>query len=207
MIMRTLTAFAFAVLPTLASANIVTNGDFETAGGAGWTTTPVVGFADVSVYAAPNCCGAVGTYPSGPGAAFFGWGDTVGGTLSQDLTTVIGQKYVVSFDHGAFIGASIQSMLASIIGAGGASSPLASQIASSVGTPNLATVATTYSFMFTADSTLTKLLFADTSTVTNSVDGILDNVSVNAVPLPASLTLILAGIAMMVRSARKSKML
>jgi Protein of unknown function (DUF642) len=201
MIKRKLLAFAMLVLPTLASANLVTNGDFETAAGAGWITTPTVGFANISAYT--GCCGASGTYPTAPGAAFFGWGDTTGGTLAQDIATVIGQSYVVTFAHGALIGNTPQTLLAAAIGAAGT---LNSQSASATGTYDFASTLTNYSFSFVADSATTRLLFTDTSTSTASVDGILDNVTVNAVPVPASLPLLLAGMAMFGVTTRKKKL-
>jgi hypothetical protein len=203
MIKRKLLAIAMLVLPTLASANLVTNGDFEAAG-TGWTTTPTVGFANVSVYT--TCCGASGTYTAAPGAAFFGWGDTTGGTLAQNIATVIGQSYVVTFAHGALIGGTPQTLLAAAIGSAGGT--LGSQAASAIGTYDFGSVLSNYSFTFIADSATTRLLFTDTSTRTASVDGILDNVTVNAaaVPVPASLPLLLAGLGLFGFTARRKKL-
>jgi hypothetical protein len=198
MIKRKLLTLAMLLLPTLASANLVQNGDFE-AGGADWTTTPTVGFTPVSTYI--SCCSGTGSYPAAPGAAFLGWGNTVGGTLSQTITTVIGQTYAVTFDHGAFGGTgSQQSLLASAFDG---ATTLGSTSASKDATLDFTNIVNSYTFLFTATSTLTQLMFADTSTITASTDGILDNVKVNAVPVPASLPLLLAGLGLIGYCSRK----
>src|SRR5437762_11025886 len=85
------TGFALGV-SGLASANLVTNGSFETGNFTGWTLSGSTGFTGVECPGAPF---------AGPGDgncdAFLG---SVGsdGTLSQTLTTVPGQTYHISFD-------------------------------------------------------------------------------------------------------------
>jgi hypothetical protein len=55
-----------------------------------------------------------------------------------------------------------------------------------------------YSFTFTADSALTRLQFVNTSTLTTSVDGVLDNVAMtSAVPEPGAIALFLAGLSVL----------
>ena len=66
--------------------NIVNNGSFETGDFTGWTQTGNTGFAGVTSGGAPN-----GTF-----FAFFGPIGADGGIL-QTLSTVAGNKYVISF--------------------------------------------------------------------------------------------------------------
>jgi len=77
---------AIAFAGSAHSAQLITNGGFE-GGGAGWATTPTVHFLPVSAYTA--CCSPFGVYPYGSDAAFFGAGDTTGGTLYQDIETQV----------------------------------------------------------------------------------------------------------------------
>jgi hypothetical protein len=70
----------------------------------------------------------------------------------------------------------------------------ASTALSAIGSANLSSITTNYSYSFVANSALTRILFTDTSAITSSVDGVLDNVSVNAaIPLPQSAGLLTIG--------------
>jgi PEP-CTERM motif len=183
--------------PLLATAATVSNGDFES-GAAGWTVAPVVYIGPVAPYDGPLYSGV---YTGGLQAAFFGAGDSVGGSIYQDITTVAGQKYQVSFTYGAVAYAEPQSLLASAID--GVS--LGSTAVSASGTFDRAAILSPYSFMFTAASGLTRLTFADTSSVTTSVDGVLDNVSITAVPEAGTISMMLGGLAMMGFMARRRR--
>lgn len=173
---QTAVALSFAAAAASSQA-LVVNGGFES-GGTDWLTSPTVGFAAVSAY---TPYGAYGVYPFGTQAAFFGWGDLTGGFITQSLATVIGQKYELAFDYGAILGNSVQTMTASVTG----NAANGSLNVSANSTGNLAALMTHYTLQFTADSTSTMLKFSDTSVITSSIDGVLDNVSVTAVPEPA----------------------
>jgi hypothetical protein len=67
--------------------NIVNNGSFETGDFTGWTQTGNTGFGGVS------CPGGA---PSGSCFAFFGPVGSDGG-ITQNLATVVGNKYVITF--------------------------------------------------------------------------------------------------------------
>lgn len=183
---------AIAALSTLAAPALadVTNGSFES-GLSGWTSAATVAVALPSVYG--PCCGVTGTYGSGS-AAFFGGGDLPGGSLSQSFATVVGQQYVLKFDYGAIAAAVQQTMLVQVIPTSAPSTPLSNVVVSATGTTNLGALTSTHTLAFTASGTSTVVQFYDLSATTNGVDGVLDNVSVTAVPEPQSVALMLAGL-------------
>jgi hypothetical protein len=184
---------ACTLAPSFASANLIINGDFENAvPSTGWQSSATTGFQNINTYRA--CCAPTGTYVGGPNVAFFGWDNLVGGSIWQDVTTSIGQLYTVSFDYGAIARAKVQTLNASAVGGVGFTNIAASTALSAIGSANLSNITTNYSYSFVANSALTRILFTDTSAITSSVDGVLDNVSVTAsIPLPQSLGLLAIG--------------
>lgn len=202
---RQLLVSALLSTPFLASANIAINGDFENSiPSTGWSNTATSGFAAMAAYG--GCCGPLtGTYTGGLQSAFFGWGDATGGSIWQDLTTVIGQSYVLSFDYGAIAAPSQQSLTASVLGGAGFVNVLGTVGVSATGTQALNTMLTSYSFGFVATDALTRIQFVDTSLTTTSVDGVLDNVSVSAIPEPEGVVLAFAGLALVYGAARRRK--
>jgi hypothetical protein len=195
-----------------ARANLVTNGTFEDASlGNGWSINGTVGVAPVSAY--QSCCGISGlSYPYGHNAAFFGWGNLVGGSLSQSISTVAGQSYALSFLYGAIAGNRLQTgpfagngpQVMNVLVSNG-NSVLVSQNFNAHGTYDQTQFVSPFSVQFTATSSLTRLSFNDVSVVTNSVDGMLDNVSVAAVPEAETYAMFLAGLGLMGFVARRRK--
>jgi Protein of unknown function (DUF642) len=176
-----------------ASANLITNGDFENSvPSTGWQSSATTGFQNINTYRA--CCAPTGTYASGPNVAFFGWDNLAGGSIWQDVNTTIGQIYTVSFDYGAIARARLQTLNASARDGTGFKNVVASAALSAVGSANLSNITSSYSYAFVANSASTRIMFTDTSLITNSVDGVLDNVSVTAaIPLPYTFGLVIAG--------------
>ena len=178
---------------TGAQAAAVTNGDFS-AGTAGWTFAGNVGIANSPIYV--GCC-AVGDTGTGNFAAFGGGNQPNTGSISQAFATTAGASYNLTFQYGAFSNpASIgtQSIAISV-------GDLATTLTSATSVQDLGFLFTTYNYTFTATGALSTLLFADMSGVnTNSIDGILDTISVsdarsvNAVPEPFTLSLFGAGL-------------
>ncbi len=143
--------------PRILGSELVTNGTFST-NLAGWSTT--------------------GAVVQGSGIAVFGSGNSVGPhTLSQTISTIAGQTYVLAFDYWDGHSGS-QSLVASVTGTG--SLLTTSHIVTDVS----ASVPTRYTFTFVADSSTATITLTDTSdqsglaSGTINIDGALDNISV-----------------------------
>jgi hypothetical protein len=202
---RRILVSALLSMPLLASANIAVNGDFEDSVlGNGWSSSPTTGFLPVTAYI-PCCSLFTGSYTGGLNAAFFGGGNATGGSIWQDLPTVIGQAYVLSFDYGAIAAPGLQTLTASALGDSLFGTALASAGVSATGTQALNTMLVTYSFSFTATDAMTRIQFVDTSINTNAVDGVLDNVTVSAVPEAEGYLMALAGMGFLTGAARRRK--
>jgi hypothetical protein len=186
--MKRLTALVAAALcfatsahaTVLTTANLLTNGNFES-GLSGWTYSGHVSLA------APVYFGAGSVAKDGTEMIAFNAGDSAAtGILAQSFATTVGAHYTVNFGYGLTGCSNCSQSL--IVGAFGASNAVALGGLTAVTTTSGDLAA--YQFGFVANTTLTTLHFADkSSNATVSLDGVLDNVSVNAVPEPATLGL------------------
>ena len=184
----TLTAAAALALGCLAAnaQNLLVNGSFETGDLSGWTAinnTPG-GPYNVDPVLVANTEGA----SDGRFSAIFNAGDTQPiAALEQTFATVLGAQYTLSFDYGTFTGGGPlpQSLIVEV-----SNSSLTPQVATSVQSVYPANpIFTTFTYTFTATATSSTLRFSDfPANVTTSEDGILDNVSVVTVSLPADTT-------------------
>ena len=199
-----------AISASPASANLVSNGDFETGNFSGWTVTPPTG--DVLVLTGSDyqpCCGTTGTAAAlSNHFASFGPGNIAitGVTLGQTFSTVAGQTYQFSFDYGALGGGSEQLQFEIITGS-------SAQILTAIANDDLNHVFKTMTGTFTASGSTT-IRFGDfgglADTQANNVDFILDNVSVAAVPEPSTWAMMILGFAgvgfMTYRRSRKTSL-
>lgn len=142
--------------------NLISNGGFETGDFTDWTPSGTVGVISVPV-------------SEGSFSAVFGFGNTPNdGVLFQDIETVIGQSYNLSFDFGLNKDPFIDQFLqVELIG----SSVLLNETLSAQGPIDF----NRFTFDFVADSTTTQVRFSDQSSETFRIDIHLDDVVVEAV--------------------------
>jgi hypothetical protein len=152
-----------------ANASLVANGSFETGNFSGWTQGGNTGFTSVS--------NSVAAVHSGTYGGLLGPSGSVG-TLTQSIATTVGQQYSVSFWLNN-LGAGTNSFSASF------GSTLLSLSNKSAFTYTL------YTFLVQATTSTTNLVFTFRQ---DPNYWSLDDVNVQAVPIPAALPLLAAGL-------------
>jgi hypothetical protein len=169
----------------VAQAGIIKNGDFEQ-GLTNWTYSGNVTTTNTMPY-----FGAGTAANNGTTMVAFNAGDSrANGVLSQSFATVAGQTYMVSFDYGVTDCTTCQQKI-NVAGKDGSVVLGSLQARSQNAGGNL----DTFSFSFVADGSVATLSFADIAANNSvSLDGVLDNVVVNAVPEPASISLFALGL-------------
>ncbi len=155
--------FLVAALPCSGESEITVNGGFEF-GLVGWTSTGNVRAQSATpIYLASD----------GSKLAAFNTGNTTpNGVLSQNLTTIPGQTYVVSFDMGVLAYNTSQQRL-DVEGLGNNAQTF---VLSGTGGGKCRWV--TKTMTFTATGAVTRLAFRDRSNNTSDIDLLLDKISV-----------------------------
>jgi hypothetical protein len=185
--------------PAKSAVNLLANGDFESgilgALPSGWNATVASGSELLVLKGASYvpCCGASGS-PAALANQFaaFGAGNSnnVGVVLGQSFATVTGKTYNLSFDFGV-MGGGLQSLSFSV-GPSIGPAYLSNTIGGAANN-NLNTTFASYGYSFVAGAPFSVIRF-NVDPVTNSVDGILDNVSVSAaVPEPSTWAMMFLG--------------
>jgi PEP-CTERM motif len=176
------------------AVSLISNGDFETGTFLDWTVTG----GAVAVLTGANyvpCCNATGSLTTlANHFASFGSGDVPvdGVTIGQTFGTASGQSYSLTFNYGALGGGSELLQFEILSG-------LSPQILTAVANDNLDNVFQTMTVLFTASASTTTISFGDLGGLSTdqlkggSVDFILDNVAVTAVPEPSSWAMMILG--------------
>lgn len=183
--LNTLITLALASTASLASANLIVNGSFESVNqpSGTWNIYSTLDGWQVGsngVEIRNNVAGA-----AYDGANFVELDTRANSWISQTFATTAGQTYALSFFYSPRPGVSVTSnpidvYLNNILTAG----------ATADGTTNTVNAWKDYTQTFVATGAFTTLTFAAGGT-SDSVGGSLDNVSVNATPEPATLSLLL----------------
>ncbi len=139
-----LTVTAANDAPVFLGTNLISNGTFDT-DLSDWTVTGTLEWTSGIVRSSVN-----------------------GSSLSQTISTVPGQTYVVKFDFHDSSTTQAQSLRVDVVGS---ATLLAEEVTSTV----LNNTFTSYAYTFVADSTSTTVTFTDTSTTKSGVRAYLDN--------------------------------
>jgi len=169
-------------LAGVASAqNLLVNGGFDTGTFSGWTTNG--GSATLKKTYGTNSpqYAVVFNVTTSPATA----------VISQSFTTTVGKSYELSFYYGGYT--TVGSPRPQTLGVEVTGTSLI--FSNSVTPPSYSNPAVFENFTdtFTATSTSTTLTFLDETVDTTKSDGVLDTVSVTAVPEPSTMALSAAG--------------
>jgi len=183
-----------------AHANLISNGDFESGDFTAWNNTGNLATNSQAQLLAG--VGATGNLPSGTFLVNFNGANLPAtGVLSQEFATVLNGNYQLDFDFGRLgtgaggppsLDVEIRDVLSNSV-------LFNTTVTDATGTIHLPDLLDPFGFAFVATGTSTRLTFTDTSGGTFETDGVLDNVSVNAVPLPSAAWLMLSSCVLLAR--------
>lgn len=186
-------ALGFFVVASQAQAAFISNGSFDN-GLSSWTVGPG---SEILVLKGSDyipCCGTSGT-PAQLANYFatFGAGDiTNTSTLSQIFASVSGASYTLSFDAGA-LGGGPGPLLAAVYDVTTNALLTSFLVSPNIANDNLGSTFTSYSLNFIAQGTNSYVAFNAVGFGTGSVDPVLDNVAVTAVPEPSTWAMMILG--------------
>lgn len=181
-------ALAAIVLPASANAAAFVNGSFETGPAPGGFTTLAAGSTVITGWTVGGGgVDYVGSYWTAQnGLRSIDLSGLAPGSIAQTFDTIAGTGYQVSFYLGGNGDGGLVSKTASVSATGGATTNY-----SVIASPTPTMGYTLFNYNFIATGALTTLTFASLSG--NAFGPVLDNVSVTAVPEPATWGLMLLG--------------
>lgn len=184
---------------SVASTNLVTNGDFESSTFSGGFTTYAAGSGSLASWTIEDgSVDLINTYwAAASGNYSLDLSGNFDGIISQNLSTVVGQRYHVSFSMAG--NPDDSSDLVKTIQVGLSQQPLYTFNVAGKSHSNMGWE--TKGFDFIATATSSKLFFAGTQE--SAYGAALDNISVTAVPEPGAYAMFLAGLGMMAGVARR----
>ncbi|MDB5714333.1 MAG: hypothetical protein JWO15_1730 [Sphingomonadales bacterium] len=208
-------ATSAAIASPACAAELITNGNFD-AGLAGWTVTPggvFSGNPDILALKGADYianAGATGSQAASDNTfASFGPGDKFNASvlLQNPFATVANTVYKLSFDYAQFLGAPGQELLKyAITGTGaGSASIIKAGVESQTGGTNLDTIFQKHTVYFTGTGSPLNLQFSLFGSSSNSADGLLDNVSITAVPEASTWAMFILGFGALGVSLRRRK--
>lgn len=190
---------AIAALPTAANAQVA-NGSFEQGTDPGSFITLGTGSTDITGWTVGSgTVDYIGTYfTASDGARSVDLSGNEPGSLTQILSTIIGQSYLVSFDLAGNGDGAPTTKTATASATGGATTTFS--VAGST-RPDLDFTSFLYSFRATGTSTT--LTFA--STTATAFGPVLDNVAIAAVPEPAAWAMLIGGVGLVGGTLRRRR--
>lgn len=184
---------------SFASTNLVTNGDFEASSFSGAFATYSAGSSSLAGWTIEDgSIDLINTYwTPASGNYSIDLSGNFDGIISQDISTVVGQRYHVSFSMAG--NPDDSSDLMKTIQVGLSQQPLYTFDVAGKSRTNMGWE--TKGFDFIATATTSKLFFAGTQE--SAYGAALDNISVTAVPEPGTYAMFLAGLGLMAGVARR----
>ncbi len=179
-----------AVVPMSAVANITVNGSFELGTDPGTFTTLAPGATNITGWTiAAGSIDYIGTYwAASDGARSLDMGGyTMAGTIQQDLATVVGKQYLVSFDLGG--NPDGPPTIKTLQVWAGADSQQFTFDATGVSKANMGWATQNWSFVATSATTTLKFESLDPSSFGPALDNVCVEEAAPVIPAPGALLL------------------
>ncbi len=184
----------------------ILNGSFQDGAGTTADNWVLTGSNSLALVDADYIANAGGSGASPYGGRFLSMNASdvaANNSASQEFGTVTGQWYSVKFAYANYGASTLQRLNASVTDTN-AGVLAATSFDDSTGSTDLGAIWADGEIRFQAASSLSTLIFTDAGSTTSSTDLFVDNVSVEAVPEPATIALIGLGLAGVAKRRRRA---